>query len=153
MANVPGSSDYIAPFRLEPEFVRLGPDMRRVGAQIDRNFDEIKLKTGGLSPLPGIIDFGDGLVYTGYSKEFRPLQDVVLESVIGTVSAASTSGDITANIFKNDVNIGTVTIAVGEKVSPTLTLDTAFTASDFWQALVATAGTGASGLTFYGTFR
>ena len=40
-----------APFRLEPVATQLDPKLRQLGAQIDRNFDEIEYPAGGIPTL------------------------------------------------------------------------------------------------------
>lgn len=130
-------------------------------SEMERNIDDLfrrggwdfddEFGTGSGGGGPAVIDMGDSAVYTGYSKTYHPLRAATLSRVVATLTAAGSSATL-ANIYKNSTQIGTVEVPIGALKSSPLTLTTTFTDADFWQVLVTQAGTGASGLTFYGDF-
>lgn len=116
--------------------------------QRDRDLEDFLSGVGGVL---GVIDYGDALVMTGFSKSFRPLKAAPLSVVAGGLEVAGTTSTVT-KVYKNGLDTGvTLTIPAGATYAETTT-NVSFGATDRWQMLVTSAGTGANAATFYGRF-
>ena len=123
-----------------------GPD----AIQVRQAILSLLQEQGGDGADVGIIDMGDSQVFTGFSKAFWPLQDRTLKLVTATLTVPGETDTVTA-ASKNGVDMGSLTILAGE-LSASIVLAESFTATDYWQMRVTTAGTNALGATFYGRF-
>jgi hypothetical protein len=108
---------------------------------------------GGGAGGPMVIDMGDSIVYTGWSKRYYPIEAATLGAVRATVTTIGSS-ETQANVYigtgDTPVLQGVVTILTGNLVSAPLAVNAVIPAGGWWQVLVGQAGTGSAGLTFYG---
>ena len=117
--------------------------------QRDRDLEDFLVSVGGVL---GIIDHGDGLVLTGFTKSIHALKPANLALVGGSLDVAGATSTV-AKIFKNSLDTGlTLTIPAGA-IFAYITANLGFALTDRWQMQVTSAGTGAQGLSFYGAYR
>lgn len=139
-------------FSLKIPYLSWAKDSNIKGGDLDfENWKELqrwadRLEMGALP----VIDFGDDVVMTGYSKEFWVENAGTLATVTGTLSVAGSTDTVT-EILRSGYTVGTLTIPAGERLA-TASIDAAFEANDFWQVYQISAGTGAAGATYYGGF-
>lgn len=114
--------------------------------QRDRDLEDF---LGSLGDTIRIIDMGDSITLTGYTKSHWIPSSVLLTVVVGVVSVPGTT-DLVADVVRDGVSISTVTLPAGDTIIKH-NVNEAFPTDSLWQMSIIIQSD-ALGLTWYGRF-